>query len=990
MKCRNFVAALLMITGIAEAQQIPQALATQLQGKTKLKEIMGTVNTYYGFTPGGASKNNRELPGTSAAYDPTVLRTLKHWARFEWEMSSRVTARGDLFDYNKYLLEQTRRYETAHPEMNGVAQSAGGNWVIVGPTNVIYGHDRIIGQGRIDRIAFHPTNASIFYVGAPGGGLWRTTDGGSNYTCLTNSFPNMSVSGIVVDYNNANNIYVLTGDTESGTGTLVDRMGYRRGGIGVWKSTNGGSSWQQLDGAAVTGNGYRLVQDPNNPNVLLAATTTGIFRTINGGVDWTLQRSGNCHDVSFKPGSSTTIYACGPTSGNYWFRVSDNGGTNFNTLATFSHSIANTNRACIGVSPNSPSTVYLLCGPGNTANGTFTGFFRSTNSGINFTRQSNSPDVFVQEDGTGSDQSNSNNCIAVSPANVNRVVVGGLIVFGSTNGGGSFSPLTQYLDGTVTERDDHIHPDQHSLAFNPVDGKLYACNDGGLFVSSDNGTSWSRRFANLPTTMGYHMDVYGGDTDQMLVGSQDNGIHKREGATATFYQANQGDGFDIDYMHNDEDKYFAVINQKVYRIISNGLTKFEKLDWGNRFFPAMTIHATNTDRFFAGVEYMHRYTCNNGIDDDDVINVPSSWAIAVCPSNANRIYAAGDSSFGSSNNFGRGSMRRSDDGGNNWTRLDDNTDFPDMDSVPKITYIGVRPNNSDYVWITIGGGPGVPGRVYASSNAGASWSNITQGLPDVPVNCIAIDENNNAYIGNDLGVFFRGSGWASWKPFSNNLPRCPVTDIKLSPQINRIRASLFGRGIWSSDMYSDCELNVSVSGSKEGQQFWEAAGTVTTTAASTDGPGTEIYYRGGTQVDMKTGFEVANNSQAIVRTGPCNSGIPSFDSKLSATRGDYSGFRNVKMPPQDKKKFPFAFIKDWQWRNNQLDAQIEQVKDGALSLILVDEEGEKLADLWSRPAQVSGGGLPLSLSIDPVLKTKRLSALLFYNDQLVHWQELTP
>jgi len=989
MKCISIVAALLMMAGIAAAQQIPPALATQLQGKTKLREIMAMVNSYYGFTPDVLARKKQALPGSSASIDKTVLRTLKHWAKFEWEMSSRVTVRGDLFDYNRYLLEQTRMYEASHPEINAATVAGGGNWTLLGPTNVIYGHNRSIGLGRMDRIAFHPSNGSIFYVGAPGGGLWKTTNGGSNYSCLTNSLPNLSVSGIVVDYNNANNIYILTGDSESGG--LITNMGYRRGGIGVWKSTDGGNSWLQTGGAAVTGSGYRLVQDPNNPNVLLAATTEGIFRTINGGLNWIIVRVGICQDVQFKPGSSSTVYACCPGNGTYRFEISSTGGSSFSfaQVSSFSNSIAAANRACIGVSANSPNTVYLMFGPGNLGGNTFTGFFRSTNSGINFTRRSNSPDIYADPDGLGEDQSNSNNCVTVSPTDVNRIVTGGLVIFGTSNGGGSFSQLTSYLDGVSLERDDYIHADQHSVAYNPVDGKLYACNDGGVFVSTDNGSSWSRKFANLPTTMGYHMDVYDGNADHILVGSQDNGLHKRESASATFYQVNEGDGFDIDFMHNDADKFFSVINTKVYRAISGGLTRFEKLDYGSRFFPSLAIHETNTDRFFSGLEQFHRYTANLGIDDDDVFNVPCSWAIGTCPSNSNRIYIVGDSTYRPSNDFGRGSMRRSDDGGSTWTRLDNKPGFPNMADVPKITYIGVRPTNSSQVWITVGGGPGVPGRVYASSNAGDTWSNITQGLPDVPVNCIAIDDNNNAYIGNDFGIFYRGSGWASWKPFSNNLPRCPVTDIKLSPSINRVRACLFGRGIWSSDMYSDCDVNLSVSGNKEGQQFYEASGTVTTTAISNDGTGTEIFYRGGVQVNMNTGFEVANNSQAIVRTGPCNSGIPSFDTKLSAEKTDFSGFRNAKMPPASNKKFPWAFIKDWEWKDNILDAKIEQVKEGKLALILVNEEGEKITDLWSRSAMVSAA-VPLSLPITQQWKTKKLAALLFYNDQLVHWQELTP
>ncbi|MES2776315.1 MAG: hypothetical protein V4722_19220 [Bacteroidota bacterium] len=987
MKCRSLIAAWLMMTGTLAAQQIPTALATQLQGKTKLKDIMGTVKSYYGFTPEVIANNTKALPGSSDAVDPKVLRTLKHWARFEWEMSSRVTARGDMFDYNKYLLEQTRKYESANPAINAATQAAGGNWSLVGPSNVVYGHGISIGQGRIDRIAFHPTNASIFFVGSPSGGLWKTTNGGSSYACLTNSFPNLSVSGIVVDRIDPNIIYILTGDGDSGNGGFVNQFGYRRGGIGVWKTTDGGATWSQLGGAAVLGNGYKLVQSPLDANVLLAATTQGIFRTGNGGITWTQSRTGVCQDVAFKPGTGLS-YACGddPGANNYWFEISVNGGVTFSDLSTFGNSITGTNRACIGVSPNSANTVYLLCGVGNISNNTFLGFYRSTNSGTDFTLQSTSPNVFGDAGaGVGSDQSGYDNCIAVNPGNINRIIVGGLVVFGSSNGGSNFSNLTTYSDGITGPSDTYVHPDQHALEYNPLDSKLYVCNDGGVYMSSDNGATWTPKYANLPTTASYHLAVYDGDPSQLLIGNQDNGIQLREDGGSTFHQAGGGDGFDMDFMHNDEDDFFGVVNTKVYRYTYDGLSSSLKLDFVPNFFPSMAIHETNTDRIFTGITQFHRYEhycCSS--DVDDVFNVSCSWAIATCPSWASRIYIAGDVSFASGTT---GTMRRSDDGGSTWTRLDLNTGFPDMTLVPKITYICAKPNNSDWVWITIGGGPGVPGRVYFSSNAGATWSNITQGLPDVPVNCIAVDANNNAYVGTDFGVFYRGSGWSSWKPFSNNLPRCPVTDIKLSPSIFKVRASLFGRGVWETDQYSDCNPDVTVSGTKEGQQYFEASSTVTTTATSNDGPGTQIFYRGGNLVDMKPGFEIANTAAGNIVTGPCNSGIPVFSKVFSDTTNDYSNFRYAKMPPADKRKFPYAFIKDWEWKNNMPLAKIEQVKEGALSLILVDDAGEKIADLWSRAAMVQGA-VSVALPFDPQWKTKKLSVLLFHNNQLVHWQEL--
>jgi hypothetical protein len=140
---------------------------------------------------------------------------------------------------------------------------------------------------------------------------------------------------------------------------------------------------------------------------------------------------------------------------------------------------------------------------------------------------------------------------------------------------------------------------------------------------------------------------------------------------------------------------------------------------------------------------------------------------------------------------------------------------------------------------------------------------------------------------------------------------------------------------------------------------------------------------------MKPGFEIANTAAGNIVTGPCNSGIPTFrfTTKFSDTTKNYSGFRNAILPMADKRKFPYAFIKDWEWKNNMPLAKIEQVKEGKVALVLVDESGEKIADLWSRAAMVQGP-VSLTLPFNQQWKTKKLSALLFYNNELVHWQEV--
>lgn len=960
------------------AQYEEPELAKRLQGKTRLKDIMETVNEFYGVNIGLQSRDPKA--GLSTQMSPDVYRKLKKWARFEYENLPILDAKGQIPDYPRHLQRSMDKYMQSHA--GAETQSSGGLWFFLGPQTLSYGHGRSIGLGRIDRITFHPTQPNTFFVGAPSGGLWRTVDGGSNYTCLTNNLANPSVSGIVVDWSNPSTLYMLTGDGDSGG--LVAQAGYRRNSIGVLKSTDNGYSWQQT-GTLTTGNfrGFKLIQSPTNANTLLAATNAGVFRTTNGGATWTLVKAGIVWDLAFQPQNGNRVYAAITDGGGITrFETSVNGGAGFSATATFDFPISGANRVSIGVTPANTNRVYLLCGPGNPGSNNFFGFYRSTNAGSNFTRTATSPNVFGNEDGGGSDQSTYDNCIGVSPTDVNRIWVGGLTIFTSGNGGDSFSNQTLYFDGVALERDDHIHPDVHSVLMNPLNNNLYATTDGGVYVSSNNGSTWGRRFNNLPTTQIYHMDVYEASPHHILIGSQDNGLHKRFGNTSAFEQTQEGDGFAVQFKSDESDDFYAVINSKVFRLMSNGLTQLEKWDFGG-FFPTLAIHQTDNSKFYTARQYFVGYNVNAGIDDWGTRQIPASWALITCPSNSSRIYGAGDSVFAGTSS---GAMWRSDNSGDTWTNVSNNPGFPAASSIPKITHIAVNPTNSNQVWVTLGG-TNSGAKVLYSNNAGGNWTNVTGSLPDdLPANCIAIDENNNAYCGNDFGVFFRAAGWTDWKPFYNNLPRIPVSDLHISTSLNRIRAATFGRGIWESDLYSTCNPSLYVSGDREGQHFFDAGVDLSTAAKTMKGEGSVIMYRAGSYVQGITGFEVANGSVMRAWTGPCGQGIPGV--AFTPATEDFAGYRHAELPVREGKKFPFGVIKNWKWdQNNELVFTIRQETADTVQVVLVNEEGKKLAVAFENNQMPAQSEKTIRLHTG-AFAGQKLRLLLFHHQKLVHWQEL--
>ena len=395
MKTHNYIKYALVLIMLAwgmnaESQNVSDELRDLLAGKTTLTEIMAVVDAYY------SDENDQD----SDEYESDYLK----WKRWEWYMSSHLGPDGEFVDISHRLLSARNRVDQQFPPDT---RNINSSWIFAGPSSSPLGNPSALynGVGRVDRIAFHPSDVNTIYIGTPAGGLWKTTNDGTSWTNLTDHLPSLGISGIVVSHANANTIYILTGDGDSNTGGFVEEFGYMRESVGVLKSTDGGLSW------ALTGTfpdvvgqytGYRLTQSPTNANVLLATTTDGLYRTTNGGTSWTQVRAGKHYDVVFKPGSSTKVYATDPGD----FIYSDDGGATWETDATFDVALCGTGRVEIAVAPSNTPKVYLLAAPAGT--GTFCGLYLSTNSGASFVRQSNTPNVLGSaDDGLDNDDQSS-------------------------------------------------------------------------------------------------------------------------------------------------------------------------------------------------------------------------------------------------------------------------------------------------------------------------------------------------------------------------------------------------------------------------------------------------------------------------------------------------------------------------------------------------------------------------------------------------------
>ncbi|HYO20775.1 MAG TPA: hypothetical protein VER36_00125, partial [Flavisolibacter sp.] len=301
----------------------------------------------------------------------------------------------------------------------------------------------------------------------------------------------------------------------------------------------------------------------------------------------------------------------------------------------------------------------------------------------------------------------------------------------------------------------------------------------------------------------------------------------------------------------------------------------------NEFFPNLAKSWSNEEIIYAG--YSRTFvSADQGTDWTELrytvasttTRVPGNWALASCPSNNTRLYTAGTNGANLTA-LQRGMWRINNINSvvpNEYTYLGSKPGFPT--NYTKITGIGVRPNNSDQVWITIGGfDDGV--KVFYSNDAGETWNDRSGSLPNVPILSIVVGAGGTAIIGTDIGVFFRSTNMNDWTLYSNGLPRVPITDLELVEVIGGsvLYASTFGRGIWKTPIDLSCEADLTVNESSlRGLRNYQASNTISSTTDIEGGDGTKVQFKAGNEISLIPGFVVEAGSTLQAVIAPCNSG----------------------------------------------------------------------------------------------------------------------
>jgi PKD repeat protein/photosystem II stability/assembly factor-like uncharacterized protein len=699
----------------------------------------------------GVSDEELEVPGFA------------QYKRWEWFMSPRVALDGKRFDPSLTWRENTR-----YQQQNGL--TAAGNWTLIGPTNVVPTNG---GAGRLNFVRFDPNSPSTIYVGSPAGGLWKSTNGGSSWSTNTDKLSQViGCTDLAIDPTNTNIMYLATGDGDAGDTYTV----------GVLKSTDGGATWNPTGLSfymANTRQMSRILLNPTSTNILLVATSAGIFRSDDAGATFTLVQAGAFKDMEYKPGDPNTVYACGTE-----FYRSTNGGQTWTKVTGGFTAAANLSRMAIAVTPADPAYVYVLAAKAATDYG-FEGIYKSTNSGSTFAKvNTTQPSNILGWVSAGNDvggQGWYDLAFAASPTNRDEIMTGGVNIWKSTNGGATFF-LNAHWTGSGAP---YVHADVHDLVY--VDGStVYSGCDGGIFKSS-NG-NWSDLSDGLQIGQMYGFGQSDADPSLLIQGWQDNGTNLYDGVN--WNRVIGGDGMlcFIDRT-NDQIMYGSLYYGDLNRSTNGGNSWSNATGNISETGPWVTPWSqdpVDPSVIYAGFVNMWK-TNNGGTNWTQISNFSGASTIntfAVSPANNQIIWVSR-----------AGGLQRSANGGATWSTIS---------NVPPGTISGITCSDTDpnKVWITYSGFNN-SNKVFHSNDQGATWINMSGSIPNIPVNCI-VRMNNSAdalYIGTDVGVFYKDTTLSVWQPFGNGLPNVIVTQLRVFYPDGKLRASTYGRGMWESDLY---------------------------------------------------------------------------------------------------------------------------------------------------------------------------------------------
>src|SRR6266542_1995059 len=672
------------------------------------------------------------------------------------------------------------------------ARLARAEWKELGPSPLGNGD-----SGRVILIVPHPTDSTVFYVGAATGGVWKYQN--AAYTPLTDRLPFGAIGSLALDPRNSNIVYAGTGEPDAGLHAFY--------GVGIYKSVDGGTSWTVLGADTFGGRAIaKIIVSPANGQVVYAAVTRGgdgypggitaskghpgangpmgIFRSSDGGATWAPLTSGipavAASDLAFAPGDPNTLYAAiGSALGNPGNGVykSTNGGDSWTKLG--GGLPATTGRITLAIAPSNANRLYAaIAGPGNDVSAGASrglGVFVTSNAGMTWT--ATNPGAYL------GNQGNYDTAAIVDPKNADIAYFGGMNMVKTTNAGGNYSNITP------------LHTDHHALAF-LANGDLLVGQDGGVNRSTNGGGTWARFSAGLGINQLYAgISLHPTQVNFILGGFQDNGSAVRGASNSAWRHVLGGDGGYTALHPQDPMVMFAEIYDatNIYRSIDGGQS-FDVADNGisandrTAFYDVVVATPDDPKTLLLATHRVYK-TTNQGttwtpISADLTGGSPAAIrALAIAPTNSQIVWAATtDDRVLVSTNGGVNFTRKLDAPG--WKRVTRELAVAPWDE--KVAFVAVPRFGVDQVRMT--------------KNLGDAWTGIDGDLPDVPANTVdaaIVAGQKMIFAGTDRGVYVTCNEGAHWALLGQALPNTMVSDVRYDGTFKRVIASTMGRGVWS-------------------------------------------------------------------------------------------------------------------------------------------------------------------------------------------------
>ena len=692
-----------------------------------------------------------------------------------------------------------------------------------------------VAGGRATAVVGIPGNPNVYYVGAAGGGVFKTEDGGVTWKPVFEKESTASIGAIAIAPSNPNYIWV-------GTGEANLRNDISRG-KGVFFSPDAGKSWQQM-GLSDVGQISRVVIDPVDPNVVFVAAVghawgpnseRGVFRTTDGGKTWQrvlfVNDTTGASDIVMAPGNPKVLFAAmwqvvrhpwkldngGTGSGIY---KSVDGGTTWKKL-TEGLPKGPIGRIALAIARTNPDHVYALI---EAKEGML---WQSLDLGEHWQEVSDSHTLNVRPFYFSR--------FVVSPDNENKLYFLSFLLTESTDGGKTTKSIGQ-----------GVHVDHHDIWIDPVDpNRIIEGNDGGVYLSVDGGKSW-RFLNNLPIEQYYQIATDNDIPYHVGGGLQDNNawygtsmtLHGREIGGCDWFTVAGGDGEYVVPAPSDPNIVYAESQDGFLRRVNlkTGLAKYirpylydasdmapKDLKYRFNWTTPIAVSYTNPDVVYVGANVLFKTT--DGGDHWTVIspdltrndkskqeisggpveydisgaeNYDTILSIGISPLDSNVIWVGTDD----------GLVQVTKDGGKSWTNVSGN-----LHNVPewgRIYQIEPSPFDPAKCYITVDLHELDNNRpyVFKTDNFGKSWTSISNGLPDTdPAHVIREDPNKKGFlvVGTETGLYYSNDDGNTWNKLRSNFPTVSVYDIKFVKQSHDLVIATHGRGAFILDNITPLE-----------------------------------------------------------------------------------------------------------------------------------------------------------------------------------------